>query len=471
MKLREYQGDAIARVREEMRCGKRRVLLVMPTGSGKTYTCSEIARITVAQGRRALWLAHRSELIDQAAESLAALGLNVGAICASSSTPPNPYAPVQVASVQTLLARNARPPADMIIPDEAHHYADAAPEFMKVLNDYPNALMVGPTATPERGNGSGMGDTFDALVVGATVRELTEGGYLVPCRVLRPESALGPGEIAMNPVDAYVQAGEGRSCIVFARSVELAEEYAAEFNLRGIKARALSDRTPWSQRREMIDAFRRGTLQVLVNVYVLTEGFDAPEASCCILSRGAGSQGLYIQMVGRILRPCGKCAACLARNRGTGNDPCTTKPDALLIDLRGVSHEHGHPEDDREYSLEGRGIRLRDPNSYCPVCQQIKTPGEPCSYCPYKPSGESRALPDKVVGVELKPYYRVASEKDDDDRRAARLAKWIAYARRMEFKDGWWKAKFHAVFGSWPNAKVTMAAMKIAYPQPERRTA
>lgn len=443
MELRPYQQDAIERVRQAMCAGRRRVLLVMPTGSGKTVTCGDVVRRTVAAGRRALWLAHRSELVDQAADALTRLGLTVGAACATASTPPNPYAPVQVASVQTLLARGARPPADMIVADEAHHFGEAAEEWSALLAAYPDALIVGPTATPERGDGSGLEDSFDAIVVGATVRELTELGHLVPCEVLRPDKPLGPGELARNPVDAYLEHARGRRAIVFARSVLLAEQYASEFAMHGVTARALSAETPWVERRLYIDAFRRGAVQVLVNVFVLTEGFDAPESDCCILARGAGSSGMYLQMIGRVLRP------------------APGKRDALVLDLRGVSHDHGLPSDEREYSLEGCGIRLRDPNSYCPVCGGLKPPGEPCGSCDYAPSGEDKAKPDVIKGVALKPYMRLR-ETDDDVKRAERLARWLRDCAIKGHKEGAAKHKFNAVYGHWPTGAMMAAARKLS---------
>lgn len=444
MALREYQTAVIGRIRSAMRQGHRRVVLVSPTGSGKTITLVDIAARTVQTGRKVLWLAHRSELIDQAIETLQSAGLTVGALCASSAAAPNPYAPVQVASVQTLLARNLRPAADMVFADECHHFCDAAETFAALLKDYANAWTIGATATPERGDGCGLRGCFDSLVVGATVAELTAQGFLVPCEVLRPDKPLEPGKIAQSPVDAYMTHAAGRLAIVFARGVSLANEYADQFNARGVTARAVSAETPWAERRLYIDAFRRGAIRVLTSVGVLTEGFDAPETSACILARGCGSAGLYLQMVGRVLRP------------------APGKKDAVLLDLRGVSHEHGRPEDEREYSLDGRGIRLRDPQSYCPVCGAAKAPGEPCASCGYEPSGDETAKPDTITGAPLKPWMRLR-ETDDDGMRVKRLARWIADAKRRSFKDGWFKAKFNAVYGRWPSALELEKAREIAW--------
>lgn len=445
MTLRDYQQAAIDRVRQAMWQGARRVILCMPTGAGKTRTLGVMVASVVGAGRSVLWLAHRSELVDQAADTLSSLGLTVGAHCSNASTPPNPFAPVQVASVQTLLARNLRPAADMIVADEAHHFAAAAEQWAALLASYPNALIVGATATPERGDGCGLEGVFDAIVVGATVRELTDQGHLVPCQVLRPDKPLAPAELALDPVDAVLEHAPGRRTVLFARSVELAETYAASFRSRGVEARCLTAETPWAERRLYIDAFRRGAISVLTNVFVLTEGFDAPETSCIAIARGCGSAGMYLQMIGRGLRP------------------APGKRDAVVLDLRGVSHEHGLPEDERTYSLDGRGIQLRDPNSYCPVCGAPKTPGEPCAACGYAPSGEDASKPDHVVGMALKPYHRLR-ETDDDSKRAMRLAHWLVDARRRGYQYGWAKQKYNAVYGQWPSGRVLSEAMALANP-------
>jgi superfamily II DNA or RNA helicase len=438
MNLRDYQETALTRVRTAMLTGKRRQVLVLPTGGGKTATASEAVRRAVAGGHQVLWFCHRAELVDQAADTLTRFGLTCGAICPGAQTPPNPYAPVQVATVQTLLARNVRPNARLIVADEAHHYV--SDEWITLLNDYPNIPVLGLTATPERSDGRGLGELFDGLVVGATIRQLTETGHLVPCEILRPARPLGPGELAQNPVDAFVTHARDRRTIVFARSVELADEYTAEFRLRGIEARCIHGETPWAERSLYIDAFRRGTIPVLVNVFVLTEGFDAPETSCVILARGCSSAGTYLQMIGRALRP------------------ATGKRSALLLDLRGVSHELGEPADERVYSLDGKGIRLRDENVYCPTCGSPREVGEPCPSCGWKPSVDE-ARPDRVTGDPLVKF--AAKRAEDEDARAATLARWMRTAHEKGYKPGWLRAKYAAVYGAPPSPDLVAAARQL----------
>lgn len=431
--LRPYQEDAIDRCGIAMRA-HRRIVLVLPTGGGKTCTGAEIVRRAVAKGRRVLWLAHRAELVDQAVATLTAQGLIVGARSASSAAPPNPYAFVQVATVQTLLARAERPPADLIVADEAHHYV--ADEWVTLLRDYPDAFVLGLTATPERSDGRGLGELFGGLVVGVTARELTELGALVPCEIMRPAEYLGSGEIAQHPVDAHAAHAGDRRTIVFARSVELAEEYTAAFKMRGVAAATISGEMPWAERSLYLGAFRRGDIRVLVNVFVLTEGFDAPETSCIILARGCSTAGTYLQMIGRALRP------------------APGKVDALLLDLRGVSHEFGEPADERVFSLSGKGIRLRDSVLYCPVCGRERDPGEGCE-CGWQPTGEPMKA-DTVTGAPLVKYARKRLEGDDD--RARTLARWMTVARAKNYRPGWWRRRFEAVYGELPSSDIVAAA-------------
>lgn len=428
MSLRDYQTKAIADVRAAVRGGSKRVVLVLPTGAGKTRTGGEIARLAVGKGGRILWLAHRGELVDQAARALRALGLDVGGISASSSVSPQPHAPVQIATVQTLLSRPAsRPPATLIVADEAHHYV--AEQFRTVLEHYPNALTLGLTATPERSDGRGLGEMYTGLVVGATVEQLTTLGHLVPCEIIRPAKALGRGDIAKHPVDAYVAHAAGTRAIVFARFVDEAESFAAEFNTRGIPAACLHGNTPWGERQDTIARFRSGAIRVLVNVYCLTEGFDAPETETCILARGAGSVGLYLQMVGRVLRP------------------APGKARALLIDLKGVSHYHGEPADDREYALDGRGISAKAEAVYCPVCGAERAPGEGCESCGWQPDSGGRS----ELEVTNDPLVKYAAKRaESPEQRRATLERWQAEGRARGHKPGWAAAKFKAVYGSWP---------------------
>lgn len=399
-----HQPALAQAVRQKMREGARRIVAVLPTGTGKTRTAGEhICVPAVAKGSRVVWLAHRRELVGQACATLAKLGLDVGAVAASAAWPARPEAPVQVCSIQTLLAREATVRADLAIADECHHFGEGADEWRSVLDPYPR--VVGLTATPERGDGGGLAPMFDAIVVGITVRQATTRGILVPCEVVRPDRMLRRGAIAQDPIDAYMAHAMGTQAILFARSVSEAESYAATFNARGVRAAVIEANTPKAEREASLEAFRQGAVRVLCNVYVLTEGTDLPMAETCILARGASSAGIYIQMVGRVLRS------------------APGKQRAILLDLRGVSHLHGPPEDERVFSLEGRGITKASAEVMCPVCGAIREPGQGCAACGWEPD-ERDAEATRVTNDPLVKFARKIAE--GPQQRHETLVRWIA---------------------------------------------
>jgi superfamily II DNA or RNA helicase len=346
---------------------------------------------------------------------------------------------VQVATIQTLLARSITPPADVIIADEAHHYV--ADDWRPFIDRYPGAIIIGPTATPARTDGKGLGAIFDRLIVGTTVRELTDAGFLCPAEIIRPPRKLRAGEIARRPCDAYHVHVPGRRAIVFSPSVAVAAEHAAGFQALGYRAAVVSGSTPWGERKQAFSDLRSGKLHALVNVYVATEGFDVPEIEAVILARGFGAAGTYIQCVGRALRL----------------SPHTGKTTATVLDLTGTSYDHGHPDDERVYSLEGRGISRADDDpstvqAYCRVCGACIEPGQACEECGTAPKAQAQ----RVANVEL---VRYASKRAEGvDQRAATLRRWYADCEARGWKPKAADVKFLKVYGAWPSAEIRAAA-------------
>lgn len=426
MRLRPYQLSAVERMRAAASGGARAVLLVQPTGTGKTRTLTEAVRGHVSRGGRPLWVAHRRELLSQAEDALRGGGLT-------------PERDVWVRSIQELRVSGG-PPATMLVVDEAHHLPSSDWSQLRT-EQYPDALLLGATATPERGDGRGLGALFDALVVGITVREAMAQGWLVPAEIVGPDRALDPGQLAQDPVDAYVEHAAGTRAIVFAPTVDLAQDYALRLRERGTTARAVYGAMPARDRTAVLAEYAAGTTRVLTSVGVLTEGFDCPATETVILARGFGTSGGYLQAVGRGLRP------------SPGKTRC------LVLDLRGATHDHGPPDDERTFSLDGRGIRRAADEidvRFCPVCgAPVVT--DACETCGH--AGEMRQRPPRVLGLPMQRFARV--RQDDDEQRAVRLSRWLAHARSKGWREGQALHRYRAAYGDWPPRELVMRARSM----------
>lgn len=438
VQARAYQTKAIAHARSAFVRGRRAVLIVAPTGAGKTTIGALIVEGRIARGGRVAWFAHRRELVKQAADRLRLVGLDVGAEGLNAD------APVQCTSVQTVLARGELPPADLVVLDEAHHYV--SDEWRKVAQTYldAGAMIVGLTATPERADGRGLGGDggiFDELVLVAQIAELVElwrvddTQGLVPCEVLAPTSSVR--KLACEPVEAYERHARGRKAVVFAPHVKAAYAFAADFKAKGIPAGVVHGDLSDTERDSTLRAFELGELAVVVNVMVLTEGWDCPTADVCILARKIGSPSLYLQCVGRVLRP------------------ATGKRSALLIDLVGAVAMHGKPDEERIYALTGPAVRRRGDarvvgDRTCRVCS---TPIPPeADRCPECDTPASELVVPHGEGVELDRFEW--AQRADTDKRVRCLVKWrreaLAKGHSLKSPDH----KYRAVFKRFPESDV-----------------
>jgi DNA repair protein RadD len=428
VQLRPYQQQAISDLRMAYRNGSTAPLLVAPTGMGKTVVFAAITQAAAARGRQVLILVHRRELIHQASAKLAAIGVDHGVI-AAGITPAN--ASVQVASVQTLIRRLDRAAApDLIIIDEAHHAV--AGSWCKVIDHWPNSLLLGVTATPVRQDGRGLGSMFDHLVLGPSTAELIATGYLTPARIYAPPPVADltgihrrAGDYAIDEVadrmdrptvtgDAishYQRIGAGQPAIAFCCNVKHAEHVCHAFKVAGIRSATLLGNT--TDRDALVARFAAGFIDVLVTVDVVSEGFDCPGAAVAILLRPTQSEGLYLQQIGRVLRPAqGKAAA-------------------IVLDHVGNVHRHGFPDDHRNWTLADRERRAGSagppPPSVrtCPECFAAFKPAPICPCC-----GASCAAPDrqlKQVEGELVELTKPEFEPGDQ----------VEAKQRGEWSRGW----------------------------------
>lgn len=404
IELRPYQQRAVDAVHAAWAGGARAVALVCPTGGGKTAMAHALA-----DGQRALFLAHRAELVGQA----------------------RAHRGFHPETIQGLAASGRRPPADLIIVDECHTVG-MTKRWRLVLDDYPDARIVGLTATPERRDGSPLASIYQEMVVAASYSELLSGGYLVPARLMRPDRDL-EGGIAQPALDTWQRLAVDRPGIAFCGSVDLARALADGLNAAGIPAACVDSRMHWQLRSAAVERFRAGELQVLTNCYCLVEGFDAPRAEVCLLARGCTHIGAYVQMVGRVLRP------------------APGKDSALVIDLSGASHSHGLPGADLEYSLEGTPMRpacdLRV--IVCPRCGRASQ-SRRCPDCGYEPEQQGRAAPH-LYSCELREVYAGAETPA-----AAQAREWerlMRLCRVRGYSMIWARGQYHTLFGREPDLR------------------
>ena len=421
MELRPYQVQGIDRTLALLRSGKRRVCVVAPTGAGKTVILSEFVRRhrLNPKGGRVLVGVHRGELVTQTQAKLIAAGLDVGIVAAGRDARHD--LPVLVASIQTMLARSIWPDGiTLLILDEAHHYV--ADEWKKVAEHYPNVYVLGFTATPERGDGSALGDIFDAMVVVAQTKELIDLGHLCPIDWVGPERRTR--DDCEEPIEAWTKHARGKSAVMFCPSVESAQKLAADINAREDRpaAAAIWGDMKIDTRHAALSSFARGELDCLTNVFVLTEGWDCPRAEVCIIARGCDHVGTYLQMVGRVLRP------------------FPGKARALCVDLRGVAADHGFPDELRQFSLDGKAISGAAPTKDCPECgYECHLAARLCPECRYE-------FPIRPRALDIAPMTRMTA--DERERLAFKRA--LFEARERGWSDGWAVKVFLKRFGRRP---------------------
>ena len=317
--LRPFQQDLVKEVRVRRR---RCTLIVLPTGAGKTVVMSEIGR--GAENMHVLVLVHRRELVFQARDKFRMFGIEAGIILAGE--PMNLMARVQIASVQTLWSRCVRgktdlPHADIVFIDEAHHVP--ARTYRHIIAAYPEAQIIGLTATPCRRDGRGLGSVFDVLIEGPQVADLTKQGYLVGTKVFAPSrpdlmgvrvrhgdyveadlaTRMDRAELVGDAITHWHRHADRRKTVLFATSVAHSVHLKDEFIKSGVKAEHIDGSTPKDERDDILARLASGELEVVVNCAVLCEGFDLPDIGCIVLARPTKSMGLFRQMVGRGLRP------------------------------------------------------------------------------------------------------------------------------------------------------------------------
>ena len=415
LNLRPYQLQAVQQIREAYQAQHRAVLFVLPTGGGKTVVFSHIAEQAAAKGNRICVLVHRQELLRQASDSLAAMGVRHGLIAAGRSMDLSP--PVQVASVQTLARRLHYIPPEffqLLVIDEAHH--SNAGTWAKVLSHCASARVLGVTATPVRGDGRGLGEWYQAMVLGPTPADLTAEGFLAPARVLAPPgpSLVGlrkrMGDFDLSQAGQILQAGQamgdclthyrryldGQTAIAFCCSIAHATAVADLFNRHGVAAASIDGTMDGPTRERLLSDLGAGRLKVLTSCALIGEGVDVPSVAGCILLRPTQSVSLHLQMIGRCLRP----------------QPGKT---AVILDHVGNTQRLGHHLEEREWSLDGTPKRDRQAAPsvrVCPRCfSAMASTKQACPDCGHEFTPEQRRELQTVEGELVEVQRREAKRE------------------------------------------------------------
>lgn len=455
MNLRPYQESAVADLRAAYGAGRRAPLFVLPTGGGKTFVFCYVSDQAVSRGNRVLILVHRQELLLQASRSLDTIGIKHGLI--SPAFPESSMHPVQVASVQTLIRRLARGhyKPDLIIVDEAHHAT--AGSWRKVIDAFPKARVLGVTATPVRTDGTGLGEIFDEMVVGPSIGELIRQGFLVKPVVYGPPvqvdlkgvrkrggdwdakdlaTRVDKPKITGNAVEHYRKLCHGKPAIAFCASVEHSEHVAADFRANGYRAVKLDGMMDDKDRKKAIDDLANGRLDVIASCDIVSEGTDIPVVEAAILLRPTQSTSLFLQQVGRALRP------------APGKDR------AIILDHVGNCLRHGMPDDDRDWSLEGVTAKHKAANDndgppikQCEKCYAVFHASPVCPQCGHVHEIKGRKLEEDGGELEEITEARAAmirAERKREEREAKSLEDLQELAKKRGYSPGWAYFRFKA---------------------------
>ena len=403
---RPYQTQAIHDIRAAFKAGARRVCFVLATGGGKTMISSLIGAGLHGNGKKAIYLGHRTEIVFQLGAALRKVAVPFSYLTAA--TIGMPRASILVASMPTLHRRKQRIPfePDLLFVDECHHSRSRTWE--EVIHHFPKAKVVGLTATPCRLDGKGLGDVFDTLVEGPDTAELIADGFLSDFQVYAPkppnltgvhmragdyvaaelDQAMRKAAITGDAVKHYTRLAAGKSAVVFCVSVAHAEEVAEQFRRAGYKFQSIDGKMSAEQRQALIADMTAGRIHGLTSCDIISEGTDIPRIEVVVMLRPTKSFGLYRQMAGRGLR------------LFDGKDKL------LILDHAGNTLVHGMIDEPVEWSLAGgakraesgeRSVALRN----CPKCLSVHKSAPECPRCGHVYVVKSRVIEQVDGDLEL----------------------------------------------------------------------
>ena len=410
MLLRPYQEAAINDACKALDTHKN-TIVVAPTGAGKTIMLSALVGKRYENGKKVLIMQHRDELVDQNKSKFERINPYITTSIVNGTV--KDWKGGTVFSMVQTISRDRnlidRPAFDMLVIDESHHAA--ADTYLKVIKavkkDNPDAEIVGFTATPNRGDGKGLRKVFNNCSHQIDITTLIREGFLVPpksyvidCGVKdslrnvaisgndfnmeQVESIMNLKVINQKVVEEYLNYAEDRKTVVFCSTIKHAEDLLEEFIDQGVNAEMVTGDTPKAERAQTLHDLVHNDLKVVVNVAVLTEGFDAPPVSCIILTRPCSQKATMVQMIGRGLRTI-----------NPEEFPDLVKRDCIVLDFGTSVLTHGSLEDAVNLDDKEKG---EQPLKQCPECEAvIPLSAKMCPICGHVFDGEKEEKEDLDV--------------------------------------------------------------------------
>ena len=468
MSLRQYQKDTLNNIIRSQRKNNKNILLQAATGSGKTVMAAAFVKHSINKNNKVLFLAHRRELIKQCSEKLTLEKVRHGIIMAGE--PYHFWHNTQIASIDTLRSRsitNQReklPEANLVVIDEAHRCLSNT--YLKIISLYKSSQVLGLTATPIRSDGRGLGHIFQDMVQAPSIGWLINEGHLVECSYYAPTipdlkgiqtymgdyntvqlaKRMDKPKLVGDIVSSWLKIANNKKTIVFASSVAHSKNLAESFIDIGIKAAHIDGTTDNKERERVLGEFNHENMKIICNCMVLTEGFDCPPAEVCVLARPTKSLGMYIQMVGRVLRP------------------YENKEHATIIDHSGAVYMHGFVESDIEWNLdpkkpltikERKKIRDKEETQIiCEGCFSMFSGSNICPKCGHIQQKKSKYIEvlDRELGFVDKKTKTVKKKLTyAPEFRKEFYSMLLGYCALHDYKPGWAYHTYKLRFKTYPN--------------------
>jgi superfamily II DNA or RNA helicase len=469
--LRPHQIDAMARLRQSIAAGKRRIMLQAPTGSGKTMIAAAVVDGALSKGKRVLFTVPALSLVNQTVEAFWEEGIREVGVIQGQHEMTNWARPVQVASVQTL-ARREIPNADVVVVDEAHRWFSF---YEKWFMDpaWQAKPFIGLSATPWT---RGLGKYYQELIIAATTSELIEKGFLSPFRVFAPShpdlsevrtvagdyhegdlgEVMGEQVLVADVVETWLRKGEGRSTLCFAVDRAHAKLLQEKFEAAGVSTGYIDAFTEMEERTSIRNKFHDGLIKVVCNVGCLTTGVDW-DVRCIVLARPTKSEMLFVQIIGRGLRT------------ADGKDDCLILDHSDTTLRLGFVTEIHHDELDNGKTKAKPQLeaKVRLPKE-CPQCAFLKPPRmSVCPACGFKNEVDSKIEFQDGDLVELNPSKKKKKSEASQSDKQEFYAQLRFIAQERSYSDGWCSHKYKEKFGVWPSG---MKEVRPLEPTPQMRS-